>query len=239
MIRSVASALLGLALLQTAGCAYGAARARDFADCFRASAGYGLGLTASVQVTDWFSPGVGAASHTWNYGYLDRDVWGAWVESGVIQTPRLAYEGLAIQLSEQSREQMDEGGVLTRLALDSLNLPSERWVRTGSRVRVERYALINLFQADREVDASWLAGFLVEPGDVVLAPVKDVWQSTFVELGGTLVAVHGRIGFSPLQCVDFFAGLFGFDPAGDDGRAEFYEFERVHPLGEAGRLDGP
>jgi hypothetical protein len=239
MIRNAVAAVLGLCLLQTAGCAYGAARARDLADCFRLSAGYGLGLTASVAVTDWFSPGVGAASYASCYGYLDRDVLGAWKESDVIQTPRLAYEGLATQLSEQSREQMDEGGVLRALALDSLNLPNERWVRTGGRVRVERFALLNVFRADQEVDANWFVDFLVEPGDVVLAPQKDVWQSAFVEVGGTAVAVHGRVGFNPLQCVDFVAGLFGFDPAGDDVRPEFYEFERVHPFGEAVRLDGP
>ena len=239
MIRRCVAAISVVALVSGAGCAYGADRMQDLADCFRLSAGYGLGLTASAQVTDWFSPGVGAASRTQTFGFLDRDVHGAWEESDVIQTPRLAYEGLALQLSEQSREQMDEGGVIARLALDSLNLPNERWVRTGGRIRVEQFALFNVMRSAVPEGSSWLAGLVVEPGDVVLTPVKDVWQSSFVELSGTVVAVHARLGFNPMQCVDFLAGLFGFDPAGDDRRAEFYEFERVHPFGENLRLDGP
>ncbi len=259
MIRRLIAASLGLCLLHAGGCTYGAARARDFADCFRVSVGGGLGLTASVQATDWLSPGIGAASRTWNFGYLDRDTHGSWVESCVIQTPRLAYQGLALRLEEQSREQMDEDGVLTRLALDSLNLPHERWVRTGGRVRVEQFALFNPLRASDDFDSSWLGGFLVEPGDeighytlveevggflvepgdVVLAPVKDVWQSSFLEVGGTVALVHARVGFSPLQLADFVAGLFGFDPAGDDARKEFYAFDPVHPFAGAGRLDGP
>ncbi|MGA0870950.1 MAG: hypothetical protein ACO3UM_18640 [Planctomycetota bacterium] len=239
MIRRLIAASLGLCLLHAGGCTYGAARARDFADCFRVSVGGGLGLTASVQATDWFSPGIGAASRTWNFGYLDRDTHGSWVESCVIQTPRLAYQGLALRLEEQSREQMDEDGVLTRLALDSLNLPHERWVRTGGRVRVEQFALFNPLRASDDFDSSWLGGFLVEPGDVVLAPVKDVWQSSFLEVGGTVALIHARVGFSPLQLADFVAGLFGFDPAGDDARKEFYAFDPVHPFAGAGRLDGP
>lgn len=239
MTERLVAAIAAFGLLVSAGCAYGAARVQDLADCFRLSAGYGLGLTASAQVTDWFSPGVGAASRTQTFGFLDRDVWGAWEESDVIQTPRLAYEGFALQLSEQSLEQMDEGGVITRLALDSLNLPNERWVRTGGRIRVEQFALFNVMRSPVSDGSSWLAGLVVEPGDVVLAPVKDVWQSSFVELSATAVAVHARIGFNPMQCIDFLAGLFGCDPAGDDQRADFYEFERMHPFGEALRLDGP
>jgi hypothetical protein len=49
-------------------------------------------------------------------------------------------------------------------------------------------------------------------------PQRDAWDRWDLELGVT-VLVGARVGFSPGQFVDFVAGVFGGDPAGDDGAA--------------------
>jgi hypothetical protein len=206
-----------------AGCAWAERRALDLGDCFRAVVGGGLGLSIDAQATDYVSPGIGVASYTRNFGWFDREVHGAWLESDVINTPRLAYEGLADEFAQAGREQLDEQGFVARLALSSLNLPNERWIRSGGVVRVEHFALFNFFGVGSKQRAWWLADLLVEPGDSVTTPSKSVWQAGFVEVGATAVIVHARVGVNLLEFVDLVCGLVGLDPAGDDEREPFYE----------------
>ena len=123
-----------LAGLACGGCTWAERRMLDFGDCFRTTAGVGFGLAVDAQVTDFVSPGVGVASLTWNYGWFDREIHGAWNESNVINTPRLAYESFSDEFEQSSRSQLDEQGFVARLALSSLNLPNERWIRRGSVV---------------------------------------------------------------------------------------------------------
>jgi len=46
-------------------------------------------------------------------------------------------------------------------------------------------------------------------------PKTDAWHALDLEVGAT-VLVGARVGLRPGELVDFLAGLFGFDPIGDD-----------------------
>lgn len=223
--RRLRGALAAVVLPACCGCAWLGDRGYDLADCVRTSVGGGLGLAVDAHLSDFLSPGVGVASYVRCYGWFDREIHGGWTESYVINTPRLAYEALADEYAQSSAEQLDREAVIARLALSSLNLPNERWIRRGGVVRVEHFALFNFADAGERQRAWWLADLLVEPRDVVMTPVKSMWQRGWVEVGVTAAVLHGRAGFNPLEFVDLLAGLIGFDPAGDDGREPFYELE--------------
>lgn len=49
-----------------------------------------------------------------------------------------------------------------------------------------------------------------------LLAYEDPWRRADLEVGATLGFLNFRVGFSPGHLVDFLAGIFGFDPAGDD-----------------------
>lgn len=218
-------ALIALLLVACCGCRWLGDRGYDFADCVRGVVGGGLGLAVDAQVTDFVSPGIGVASYTLNYGWFDREIRGAWVESDVINTPRLAYEAFSEEYAQMSAEHFDDESVVARLALSSLNLPNERWIRRGGVVRVEHFALFNFFGVGERQRAWWLADLLVEPDSVVMTPVKSTWQRGWIEVGATAVILHARVGFNPFEVVDLLAGFVGLDPAGDDRREPFYELE--------------
>jgi len=63
-------ALAALVMLST-GCAYSRARALDLADCFSASVGAGLELSADAQATDLLHLGVGGGVHQ-EVGFVGR-----------------------------------------------------------------------------------------------------------------------------------------------------------------------
>ena len=192
------------------------ARGLDFADMFKANAGIGLGLTFDVHISDYISPGIGVASYTWNFGYDTRDVYGFWEESDVINTPRLAFELLAEEYEATPSDQLDPEDFLARLALSSLNLPNERWIRSSGVVTVEFFSLFNFRDLSSDNKLKSLTGHILTQGDDARLPEKTVWERSFIEVGGTAGFVSARIGFNPAEFVDFLAGFAGFDPADDD-----------------------
>ncbi len=209
-------------LLVTSGCTWLADRSRDAADTVRLAIGVGPGLAVDARVTDWISPGLGVVTYTRNWGWLDRNVHGSWLESDVINTPRLAYEAAGAELESRPLKQSDPRMSLARLAASSLNLPNERWIRSDGVATVEYFAFLNGFGAGESSRAHWLADFVVEPGETVFVPSRTPWQKGFVEVGTTALLVHARVGFNPLELIDFLAGWFGLDPAGDDARVPYY-----------------
>jgi hypothetical protein len=163
------------------------------------------------------SPGVGFVSYSVNVGQLDRQVLGIWEESDVITTPRIAFEVFSEDYLGNTSERLEERGLLTQLALQSLNLPNERWIRTeDGRLTVEYFAMFNFFGEPVAADA-W-TGILRNPGELYSVRERSIWERDTVGAGVTLGVVHVRVGWSFLQTCDFLAGLVGFDPAGDDPR---------------------
>ena len=208
-------------LVATVGCApiggYLGARAMDLADCVKGNVGVGIGLTADVHLTDFMAPGLGIVSYTANAGYDDRNVNGVWLESIVINTPRFAFETVARDYEETPSDENLEGGVLiSQLALRSLLLPNERWIRENGELTVEYYTLFNIGGLGRDFRATALTGLLQRPGERPKTPEKTIWDEAFFEAGATLGVVEARAGINPLQFLDFLAGIFGFDPADDD-----------------------
>ena len=204
------------------GCAsmggYLGARAMDLADCVKVNVGIGIGATLDVHVTDYVSPGLGIVSYTMNFGYEDRVVNGVWLENLVINTPRFAYETVARTLEEAGPDENLDGAVLiSQLALRSMLLPNERWIRDSSgELTVRYYNLLNIAGLGEQNRATALTGLLRRAGERPRSVDNDVWQASFLEVGATAGVVEARLGFNPLQLVDFFAGLFGLDPADDD-----------------------
>ena len=209
-------ALLWVAALGLASCGYVHDRAMDLADCFKVNAGVGVGLALDLKLTDYVSPGVGIASYTWNAGWDDRRVHGVWIESDVINTPRIAYEVLFTDYDDSPNSGGDTESLVLDLALSSLNLPNERWLVVGREVSVEFFSLFNFENADDRQIRTTITGRLVDPAEEARIVDKDVWQRGFVEIGVTAGLVHARAGFNPLQFVDFLLGWFSLDVAGDD-----------------------
>ncbi len=152
---------------------------------------------------------------------------GTWIEGTVVNTPRLAYEAFESDYQQMPQNQVDERSVFARLALDSLNLPNERWLKFGHTVTVEHYSLFNVFDTAPRGDAWWMAEMVADPDIGVFEPQKSIWQASMVEVGATVLFVGGRAGFNPLEAFDWLAGWFGFDPAGDDGRKPYYRMTSV------------
>lgn len=201
---------------------YLSARALDLADCVKGNVGAGIGLTVDAHVTDYIAPGIGILSYTANVGYEDRAINGVWLESIVINTPRFAYETVfqAYEESEQTPDENLEGSVIiSQLALRSLLLPNERWIRKDDDLTVDYYTLLNIAGLGQRNRAAALTGLLRRSGEIPRTREKTGWQAGFVEIGATLGFVEARVGFNPLELVDFLAGIFGWDPADDDPRS--------------------
>lgn len=203
-------------LVALCGCDYLHDRANDLGDTVRLNVGAGIGLAVDAHLTDWISPGIGVASYTYNFGWDDRRVHGTWVESDVINTPRLAYEMLADEYETTASDRVDEEQFIAKLALSSLNLPNERWIRSGGEVTVEYFSLFNFGSIGERQRAHSLTGHLLEGDAEVRVVDESPWRRAFVEIGATAVFAHARIGWNPLETIDLVAGLFGLDPAGDD-----------------------
>ena len=122
---------------------YASARLLDLGDCVKLSAGGGIGLTVDAKATTYMSPGLGFASYLYVVGWDSRDVHGFWLASDVVNTPRLAYEWFSEEYQETPPEAFDEALFLGRLALTSMALPAERWIRHEDVVTVEYFSLFN------------------------------------------------------------------------------------------------
>ncbi len=216
--------LLGILLLLVpfeVGCAslgrYFGARAMDLADCVKGNVGLGVGLTVDAKVTDYISPGLGIVSYTANFGYEDRDVYGVWLENIVINTPRFAYEAVFREYEETPPDEGLQGSTIaSQLALRSLLLPNERWIRKDDELTVRYYTLFNISGLGRDYRATALTGLLARRGETPKTPERTMWQKGSIEAGATLGVVEARAGFNPFEFLDFLAGIFGLDPAQDD-----------------------
>lgn len=189
----------------------------DVADCAKANVGFGLGLAVDARVTDYFAPGLGFISYTKNFGWDDRHTHGTWEECVVIATPRAVWETAGG--TEEDRETEDEtmGYRLFRLATSSVFLANERWTRRDDdQVTVEYYSLFNFSPVSSFTRAAGPKAYFLRKGEVATVREKGFWNSGWFEVGATAGFFQARVGVNVFQVVDLLAGVFGFDPAGDD-----------------------
>ncbi|MFQ5504670.1 MAG: hypothetical protein ACE5F1_07740 [Planctomycetota bacterium] len=193
-------------------------RGLDLADCFKFNIGAGLGLAVDMRATDYFAPGLGYLSYTANVGWDDRDTHGTWKEVVVVNTPRAVWEVIGSVEEERLSSETMPSERIARLALASVFLANERWIRrdeTG-QVTVELYSLFNFAPVSSFLRAADPGGYLVHEGETAELKEKEFWDTGWFEIGATAGFVHLRAGVNPLQMIDFACGLLGLDPAKDD-----------------------
>lgn len=193
-------------------------RGMDFLDCVKANVGAGLGFAIDLKATEYFAPGLGYMSFTGNFGWDDRYVNGVWQEAVVVNTPRAVWEVVGSDEEERATSDVRPENRLVRLSLASLLLANERWIRMRKmdRVDVQYFSLLNFSAVPsflRVADPSRI--FLLE-GEVPRQRNKSFWQKGWLEVGATVLFFHARTGVNPFEMIDFVAGIFGLDPAGDD-----------------------
>lgn len=195
-------------------------RALDLVDTFKLSAGVGPGIAVDLRATDWFAPGLGYMSYTTNVGWDDREIFGVWDECVVINTPRAVVEAAIGSQDERTSPDYDPQQRIGRLALASVFLANERWLRNPSNgdVTVDYYSLFNFAPIASFLRQADPGRFFVKDGENVIVRSKSVWDQGWFEVGATVLVLHARAGVNLFQALDFVAGVFGLDPAGDDRR---------------------
>ena len=208
----MAATRTGWALLMLSGslaCAPG--RIADLQDSGRISVGLSLGLSVDAKAGDLTHPTVGLLASSAMVGFETRHIDGAWYEART-SDPFATYWyrrnqqpwGWALN-SSGWRVMWESLGWLD--AVDEIDgeLDQEPLPETGSEYRGER------------LDGELVAGrWLPLPGPDGTPPLFRFRTATDLQLGATLLLVGGRVGFNPLEFVDFVLGFVGLDIAGDD-----------------------
>jgi hypothetical protein len=178
---------LVLAALVVSGCAYTKDRANDFADVFTFRAGVVYGLSARVQVTDYFGTGAGAGVGK-KYGFIGRD----------FVARRERYFGIPLgSLMYLLKDDIKLPGCLAAaLPWETLSIKGGRpTLKAGCEDNLERVLIPFHMEKRRHIF----------PADCR------------VEAGFTLGAIGFDVGLNPIELADFLTGFFGMDFAEDDG----------------------
>jgi hypothetical protein len=175
----------------------------------------GLGLSADVQLGALTHPALGVVSSSAMIGSESRGIEGPWYEARISDPyaiPWYRREGKSWAYALNSSgwrgvwESLDWLDALDEVDefIDQEALPETGTVIGGElldgRVRVNRWLPLR--------------------GDPSEPPIWTFGTATDVQAGATLLLVSGRLGFNPLEFLDFLTGLAGFDLAGDDPQAD-------------------
>jgi hypothetical protein len=210
--RSIQTALfVALAVLATSACAPG--RLADLQDSGRISVGLSLGLSADAKLGDVTHPAIGLLSSSAMVGFETRHIDGVWYEARVSDPfatywYRRAGQGWAWSLNSSGWRGMWEAlGYADALDEIDETFDAEPLPETGTVYQGETL--------DGEIVASrWLPIPWGAPDDA--SALFRFNTATDLQFGATLGIVGGRVGFNPLEFVDFVLGFAGFDIAGDD-----------------------
>lgn len=194
-------------------------RGLDLMDCVKLNVGVGIGIAVDLRATDWFAPGLGYMSYTTNFGWDDRRLHGVWEECVSINTPRAVVEAAIGSDDDRVSPDYDASLAIGRLALASVFLANERWLRnpTTKEVTVDYYSLFNFAPVATFIRTD-PGRFFLKEGERAFVRSKPIWDQGWFEAGATVLFLHARAGVNAFQAVDFLAGIFGLDPAGDDRR---------------------
>ncbi len=203
--------LIGLfALCFQLGCAPG--RVADLKDSGRLSIGVSLGLSADAKIGDLTHPALGLLSSSAMVGFESRNIDGTWYE-GRVSDPFAIYwyrrEGGSWAYALNSSGWRGVWESLDWLdAVDEFDEPfdQEPLPETGTVVGNERL--------DQSLTVTrWLP---IQGGRDNPQSLWSFNTATDLQLGATLLLIGGRVGFNPLEFVDFLLGFVGYDIAGDD-----------------------
>ncbi len=218
-------AFLLMLLVVSSGCSgpvsrYLKSRGLDLWDCVPISVSKGLGGGVFGKVTPFVTPALGAYDST-AYGMASRRWGGSWGEAGI---GFLLMSGWGDQY-ERERE--------------DIVFPSR--FPGGPDVRYNEGNVPNGTYFSRNV-MNILMVFPMETHEVVRETPS--WHSWLSAEAAVFIGVVGiRVGVCPDQVFDFFAGLFGFDPFGDDidgeRESEFREKYEKAPSSNKGTAPAP
>ncbi|HPD16416.1 MAG TPA: hypothetical protein PLE19_15795 [Planctomycetota bacterium] len=229
-MRCTWPALIGLVLL-AAGCACPAAywrnRGLDFADCFRAEAGTGIGLDIQLAATDWLAAGVGASgSHM--AGFVGRHPVGPRHGNG--RNVHFGYPllNVLVPVALLTGEEAGHDDPLLLAFIAPFLLVDCQW-RNAPRSDAgggwfpdvkqrECSPLYRLVASGFGINFPALA--VGGRGRGLRAPGPKLVDAFEVDVGATLIAPSARVGFSFGQFLDFLLGWTTLDIAGDDEARE-------------------
>ena len=210
--RGLLRAAFGVALLGVAaGCAaagngqggYFTKRGRDLQDVFRVGVGYGVGLSAHAQVTDFANVGAGCAFST-KYGLYSKAFQEfSWREKE-LGFPITNAAGLAAVVVNPMGGPPLTGRIMA--------LP----VITISYLRSVADSDMPFFDESSEALAfdSQFSFIIFTAHEDEMALVERFW----IEVGATAGVPSASMGFNPVELVDFLLGLTTLDLLGDDSR---------------------
>jgi hypothetical protein len=210
-MTALARSLLLVAMLGGPGC-LAPGRAADLRDSGRIGIGIGLGLSADAKIGDLTHPALGIASASAMVGFEARDIDGPFYEANV-SDPFATYwwrrEGGPWGFSLNSSGWR---GVWESVdwvdAIDEIDEP----------VDMEPLPETGTVWEEETLDGSIVVRrWLPIPGGAEQYP--GLWSfntASDLQLGATLLIVNVRLGFNPLEFVDFLLGFGGLDIAGDD-----------------------
>lgn len=199
-------------LLALTGCQghlrrYVDARCDDLSDCARFRIGLGLGLYADAEVTSFVKPAVGFMDASLAPSYTAG--WDPRPDQPTGRVRTAAFPALLVGWPFYGYGETKAGYGDTHPYLRGAVAP---FIFMGNG-HVERRSW-SLFGLHRLIPNPRLAPSEDDPPPPVERDIDKAW----VAASATAGIVTADLGFNPLQCVDFVAGLFGFDFAGDDFR---------------------
>lgn len=209
-MKSSGSWLVVLITLAGLGCAPG--RVADLKDSGRIGIGLGFGLSMDARLGDLTHPALGLLSVSAMLGFESRDIDGPWYEARV-SDPYSTYW--------YRREEKPWGHAFlysgwrgTWESLDWLDALFEIDDPIDKEPLPETGTIVGGELLDGKVTASrWVP---IQGSSEDAAPLFSFNTATDLQLGAHLLLINARLGFNPLEFLDFLLGFAGLDIAGDD-----------------------
>lgn len=203
--------LTALVALFALGCAPG--RIADLRDSGRASFGVGLGLSADVKAGALTHPSLGLWSASAMIGFDTRKVDGVFFEGRTSEPYATIWTR---NIGTPWGQALNSTGWRAAFEAHQFQAALTETSHVPQRERPE--ALIAIVE-EKELDGTLDVG-----GWLPIPRRTQTWESLFsfgnttdLQAGAQLLFITARIGFNPLEFIDFLGGFAGADIAGDDG----------------------
>lgn len=236
-MRYVTGLFLAFLAIHTTGCSYLNCRAKDFNDQFVYNVGVGLGLNTHVRATRWIQTGLGTISLSTNVGYLNRStgfcineeydlsglIAGFMVNQVAEYTPQLDSNELrlmAIPLSYGRAVKIKQSGSnLYQNSLKTYRVTQDRLKKIGAS---DDKSVVDLFTGMDYYDGNVAIFYNLNPLADREGTLKFRLVEEFsIEVKAAAFVVAARLGFNPVETLDFVLGFLGIDICEDDEHAVF------------------
>lgn len=202
-------AALAVVISLASGCAPG--RISDLRDAGRLGLGVGPGLSVDARIGDLTHPSLGVASAAAMWGFESRDIEGPWYEARV-SDPYATY-WLRREGKSWGESLISSGWRGAWESIDWLHALAEVGEPIGAGPLPETGTVVGGELLDGRVEPSRWVATRAAGGDA-----RGWWlrSATDLHVGAHALLVGVRVGFNPMEMVDFLLGLAGLDVAGDD-----------------------